>query len=258
MKDYFYMNGNMNDFFFGSHLFCPPQIIYSVGKTSLMNRYHSNKFTGQYKATIGADFLSKQLTIQSTSSSSQKVTLAIWDTAGQERFQSLGNSFYRGADVCILVFDVNDRESFVGLNKWKDEFVRISLGGGKHVGFPFVVLGNKADKDPNTNNNAGTMEEQRQVSSQQAREWCQSNGNIPYFETSAKTALNVENSFVQAAKMGLEHSQKTKTETPFSSYGLGGGRPMRGYVPPHQQTVNLNHRQNGSSGGGFEQNGDCC
>lgn len=49
-----------------------------------MNRYHSGKFTGQYKATIGADFLSKEVSIDGTD---RKATLQIWDTAGQERFQ---------------------------------------------------------------------------------------------------------------------------------------------------------------------------
>lgn len=71
-----------------------------VGKTSLMNRYHSQKFTGQYKATIGADFLSKQVSITDPQTGSiRNVTLQIWDTAGQERFQSLGVAFYRGADA---------------------------------------------------------------------------------------------------------------------------------------------------------------
>ena len=34
------------------------------------------------------------------------VTMQIWDTAGQERFQSLGVAFYRGADCCVLTYDV--------------------------------------------------------------------------------------------------------------------------------------------------------
>lgn len=35
----------------------------SVGKTSLMNQYVNRKFSNQYKATIGADFLTKEVTI---------------------------------------------------------------------------------------------------------------------------------------------------------------------------------------------------
>lgn len=49
--------------------------------------------------------------------------LQIWDTAGQERFQSLGVAFYRGADCCVLVYDVNVKRSFNTLNTWRDEFL---------------------------------------------------------------------------------------------------------------------------------------
>lgn len=47
----------------------------------------------------------------------------IWDTAGQERFQSLGVAFYRGADCCVLVYDVNSMKSFENLNNWREEFL---------------------------------------------------------------------------------------------------------------------------------------
>lgn len=48
----------------------------------------------------------------------------IWDTAGQERFQSLGAAFYRGADCCVLVYDVNVMKSFESLNNWHVEFLK--------------------------------------------------------------------------------------------------------------------------------------
>lgn len=57
-----------------------------------MNQYVNNKFSLHYKATIGADFLTKELEVDG-----RMVTLQMWDTAGQERFQSLGVAFYRGA-----------------------------------------------------------------------------------------------------------------------------------------------------------------
>ena len=47
----------------------------------------------------------------------------IWDTAGQERFQSLGVAFYRGADCCVLCYDVNASKSFDNLENWRDEFL---------------------------------------------------------------------------------------------------------------------------------------
>lgn len=123
-----------------------------MGKTSLMNRYSTGKFTGQYKATIGADFLSKENVI-ATDSFGQRhlVTLQIWDTAGQERFQSLGVGFYRGADAALLVYDITDPHSLDNLDHWRKEFLDQVGGGLQGLGdsstvFPFVVLGNKMDK----------------------------------------------------------------------------------------------------------------
>ena len=49
--------------------------------------------------------------------------MQIWDTAGQERFQSLGVAFYRGADCCVLCFDVTNNKSFDTLESWRDEFL---------------------------------------------------------------------------------------------------------------------------------------
>lgn len=74
-----------------------------MGKTSLMNQYVNQKFSNQYKATIGADFLTKEIMLDD-----KLVTMQIWDTAGQERFQSLGVAFYRGADACVLVYDITN------------------------------------------------------------------------------------------------------------------------------------------------------
>jgi Ras-related protein Rab-7A len=116
----------------------------SVGKTSLMNRYATGRFTGQYKATIGADFLTKEVVVDTTGGFQQHCLLQIWDTAGQERFQSLGMGFYRGADAVLLVYDITDPESLDHLNHWRDEFLQ-QVGVLSHD-FPFVVLGNKVDK----------------------------------------------------------------------------------------------------------------
>lgn len=67
---------------------------------------------------LGADFITKQVETED----GKKVMLQIWDTAGQERFQSLGVAYYRGADACILVYDVNNFLSFQHLGKvhWRD------------------------------------------------------------------------------------------------------------------------------------------
>ncbi|KAH8264554.1 ras-related protein Rab7 [Drosophila kikkawai] len=158
----------------------------SVGKTSLMNQYVNKRFSNQYKATIGADFCTKEVVVND-----RVVTMQIWDTAGQERFQSLGVAFYRGADCCVLVYDVTAPNSFKNLDSWRDEFlIQASPRDPEH--FPFVVLGNKVDLD------------NRQVSTRRAQQWCQSKNDIPYYETSAKEGINVEMAFQIIAKNALE------------------------------------------------------
>ncbi|KAL1923702.1 uncharacterized protein VTP21DRAFT_8682 [Calcarisporiella thermophila] len=159
-----------------------------VGKTSLMNQYVNKKFSNQYKATIGADFLTKDIVIDD-----RQVTMQIWDTAGQERFQSLGVAFYRGADCCVLVYDVNNAKSFETLDSWRDEFL-VQASPRDPENFPFVVLGNKIDVE----------ESKRAVSQKRAIAWCQSKGNLPYFETSAKEAINVETCFTAAARNAVQ------------------------------------------------------
>ena len=64
-------------------------------------------------------------------------TTKLWDTAGQERFQSLGVAFYRGAECCVLVYDVNNSKSFEALDSWRDEFL-IQASPRDPESFPFV------------------------------------------------------------------------------------------------------------------------
>ncbi|KAJ4952138.1 hypothetical protein NE237_028970 [Protea cynaroides] len=159
-----------------------------VGKTSLMNQYVHNKFCQQYKVTIGADFVTKDLQIDD-----RIVTQQIWDTAGQERFQSLGVAFYRSADCCVIVYDVNVLKSFDSLDNWHDEFLR-QASPVDPKNFPLVLLGNKIDIDGGNS---------RVVSEKKARDWCASKGNIPYFETSAKEDINVDAAFLCVARTAL-------------------------------------------------------
>jgi Ras-related protein Rab-7A len=131
----------------------------SVGKTSLMNQYVNKKFSNQYKATIGADFLTKEVMVDDRLVTMQVCLfgwfalklpntlfsfIQIWDTAGQERFQSLGVAFYRGADCCVLVYDVTVPNTFKTLDSWRDEFL-IQASPRDPENFPFVVIGNKID-----------------------------------------------------------------------------------------------------------------
>lgn len=204
--------------------------------------------------------MSKQLILPTNGSgagsSAQNVTLTIWDTAGQERFQSLGKAFYRGSDVCVLVYDVTDRMSFDGLQKWKDEFDSCLNGGsapggmmqnrlqnGSVVGdkLKFVVIANKADKDYQT----------WSVTREEGMRYAKSISS-DFFECSAKTALNVEQAFLSAAKAGLEYNMQKQLSMNASMMMQGGQGGMRGYMPP-QRTVDLNRGQSSMS-----DEGDCC
>ncbi|XP_021836006.1 ras-related protein Rab7A [Spinacia oleracea] len=170
-----------------------------VGKTSLMNQFVNKKFSNQYKATIGADFLTKELQFED-----RLFTLQIWDTAGQERFQSLGVAFYRGADCCVLTYDVNVMKSFENLNRWREEFL-LQASPSDPDNFPFILLGNKIDVDGGSG---------RVVSEKKAKAWCMSKGNIPYFETSAKDGTNVEEAFLCIAKNAIKNEPEEEMYVP--------------------------------------------
>jgi len=164
-----------------------------------MNQYVNKKFSSQYKATIGADFLTKEVQVDE-----RLVTMQIWDTAGQERFQSLGVAFYRGADCCVLVYDVNNPKSFENLENWRDEFL-IQASPSDPENFPFVVLGNKIDVDGG---------KARQVSDKKGKAWCGSKGNIPHFDTSAKEDTNVDVAFQTVARNALSHESEEELYIP--------------------------------------------
>ncbi|PRP75097.1 ras-related protein Rab-7a-like [Planoprotostelium fungivorum] len=156
-----------------------------VGKTSLLVRYVENKFTISTKSTIGSDFLSKEIDVEG-----RPVSLQIWDTAGQERFQGLGTSFYRGADAVIFVFDVTRKKTFDELSAWKKAFL-IQIGQENNKEFPMIILANKVDLDD------------RQVSKRDIAEWANQNGDVHFYETSAKENVNVGKAFDEIAKLAL-------------------------------------------------------
>ena len=99
-----------------------------VGKTSMIKRFCTGTFSGEYKKTIGVDFLQKKVFVPSQS---ETVTMDLWDTAGQERFRTIASSYYRGAHGIIIVYDVTDRSTFENVKHWIGEIDRYS---NAHVG----------------------------------------------------------------------------------------------------------------------------
>ncbi|KAJ8302245.1 hypothetical protein KUTeg_021232 [Tegillarca granosa] len=165
-----------------------------VGKTSLINQYVNRQFYNEYKATIGADFLTKEVIVDN-----KLVTLQIWDTAGQERFASLGVAYYRGADCCVLVYDVTKPTTRDSLDKWRNDFLE-HANPLHHDKFPFIVIGNKTDLQKNAENNAI------------AQSWCNGKGNVSYFETSAKNGNSVEEAFDTIGQKALEQDTELTKE----------------------------------------------
>lgn len=159
-----------------------------VGKTSLMKQYCAGRFDKSYQSTIGADFLTKELFI----TDNQPITLQIWDTAGQERFKSLVCQFYRGADACILVYDITNAESFERLEFWMDQFIE-HADIAHPERFPFLIVGNKID-----------LAHETKVSESTVRSWCETKGNIQNIQASAKANANVEKAFVTVTQLALE------------------------------------------------------
>ena len=93
-----------------------------------------NQFSMQYKSTIGADFLAKEVNVDGN-----VVQLQLYNTAGAEKFHSMGASFYRNSECCALVCDLTDPNSFEAIESWRTEFLN-QLNPKDPDTFPFVSL----------------------------------------------------------------------------------------------------------------------
>ncbi|CAD8197088.1 unnamed protein product [Paramecium octaurelia] len=145
----------------------------AVGKTSIINRFIFDNFTGNEQPTVGIDFISKTLQVDNKS-----VRLQLWDTAGQERFRSLIPSYIRDSQAAIICFDITNDKSFQNLPRWIED-VKEERGDEVLI----YILGNKID-----------LENERQVSTKQAEDKAKELG-AQFQEVSAKSAINVAEFF---------------------------------------------------------------
>lgn len=152
-----------------------------------------NEFSLQYKSTIGADFLTKSI-----QKNDDLIQLQLWDTAGAEKYHSMGTSFYRGSETCILVFDITDNESFKNVETWRSEFLN-QLNPSKPDEFPLILIGNKCD-----------MQQDSQVSDESIQNYCKEHNNLPFFMCSAKDNINLEEAFNKVVEMALENYKKNE------------------------------------------------
>lgn len=159
-----------------------------VGKSCLLLRFADDNFTDSYISTIGVDFRFRTITIDK-----KTVKLQIWDTAGQERFRTITSAYYRGADGIIMVYDVTNQESFEHVEEWLSEVDRYANENTSKL-----LVGNKAD-----------LVDDKVVQEETAQRFAEKLG-VPFLETSAKTATNVDAAFLTMAKELI----KQRTEKP--------------------------------------------
>lgn len=157
-----------------------------MGKTALVYRYVLDELPPNFTSTIGVEFTKR---IVFDKASGQKIQLHIWDTAGQERFKSITKHYYRGADACLLVYDISSPESFEELPNWYAE-IRDNTTKDCVV----CLVGNKCDLETSG---------MRSISKEDATRFAEKHKMI-YQETSALWARE-NSSKKDRNQVGIEH-----------------------------------------------------
>eukprot|EP01083_Nonionella_stella_P190783 706497_1 len=149
----------------------------AVGKTSIIQRFTSNKFDENQNTTVGIDFLSKTIYVENN-----VIRFQLWDTAGMERFRSLIPSYIRDSCAAIVTYDITDRLSFDNIDKWINDIYEEK---GNDV--IIMLCGNKID-----------LNKQRQITKTEAQSKAKKYKAL-FNEVSAKTGENVKEMFVAIA-----------------------------------------------------------
>ena len=152
----------------------------SVGKSCLTTQAVRNNFMEFYQATVGFEFLTFNLRINSN-----VVKLQIWDTCGQEVYKSLISNFYRNCTLALIVYAINNRTSFEHAENWLND-----LKNQSNPNVRVFLVGNKSD-----------LEQERQVSKEEAEKFKEEKNLDVFMETSAKTGENARNVLLEAAKI---------------------------------------------------------
>jgi Ras-related protein Rab-1A len=178
-----------------------------VGKSCLLLRFADDSYTESYISTIGVDFK-----IRTVQLDGKTVKLQIWDTAGQERFRTITSSYYRGAHGIIVVYDVTEADTFKNVQTWLHEINRYACEGVNRF-----LVGNKCD-----------LASKRQVETAAAQTLADSL-NIPFLETSAKSATNVEQAFIKMANEIKDKMQTAPSKAGATTLPIGrSAQPVKG------------------------------
>lgn len=148
-----------------------------VGKSCLLLRFSDDSFTTSFITTIGIDFKIKTIELDG-----KRIKLQIWDTAGQERFRTITTAYYRGAMGILLVYDVTDEQSFQNIRNW---IRNIDQHAAENV--DKILVGNKCD-----------MSSEKVVETSRGQSLADEY-SIKFFETSAKSNINVVEGFTAIA-----------------------------------------------------------
>ncbi|KAG1858415.1 Rab1b in complex with the Gef domain of DrraSIDM FROM legionella [Suillus subalutaceus] len=146
-----------------------------VGKSCLLLRFADDTYTESYISTIGVDFKIRTIELEGKTVKLQIVS--------QERFRTITSSYYRGAHGIIVVYDVTDNDTFTNVKQWLQEIDRYASEGVNKL-----LVGNKSD-----------LTSKKVVEYSVAKEFADQL-SIPFLETSAKNATNVEQAFLTMAK----------------------------------------------------------
>ena len=152
----------------------------NVGKSCLTNRAAKDKFSSDYSPTLGFEFRTFSTNIEN-----KIIRLQVWDTCGQEVYRSLISNFYRNSSLAMMVYSINSKESFLNINRWLKE---IKINSNPDI--KIILIGNKAD-----------LENEREVTYEEAKKYKEENQILYFEETSAKTGLNAKKVFEESAKI---------------------------------------------------------
>ncbi|KAI9577814.1 hypothetical protein GQX74_011001 [Glossina fuscipes] len=181
-----------------------------VGKSCLLLQFTDKRFQPVHDLTIGVEFGARMITIDG-----KQIKLQIWDTAGQEAFRSITRSYYRGAAGALLVYDITRRDTFNHLTTWLEDARQhsnsnmvIMLIGNKRINLIIkehtIFAKSNCKRIPS---NFSDLESRREVKKEEGEAFAREHGLV-FMETSARTAANVEEAFINTAKEIYEKIQE--------------------------------------------------
>lgn len=121
------------------------------------------------------------------------------DTAGQEEYTTLRDQWIREGEGYVLVYSITSRSSFSRIRTFYNQILRVKEDGDP---YSIVIVGNKSDRGS----------DEREVSTQEGEALAKELGNLPFFESSAKYNVNIEDAFLTCAKLCKKQRQGPSTE----------------------------------------------